>query len=180
MEDESFPSFWEDDYCQIEIVPRKNNEHIRQSIKLIDEFTEKTRTDNGFTDIFGREDLPFPTINKEFRIDAFEDLLAEKGFEKAQQIRYDGYSIIECSNSTSNAFFLPCFNYFYDCKDEFVKNIWISVSLITSTEHFSKILETLYELGEAYELVLIDWNSSELIDLADRKQIESYLMSYWK
>jgi hypothetical protein len=180
MKDENLPSFWEDDYCQIEIVPRKNIEHIDKSIKQIDEFTEKTRTEYGFTDIFVREDLPFPNINEELRIEYFEKLLNEKGFEKAMKIRYDGYTIIECSKTTSNAFSLPCFNFFYDCEDEFIKNIWISISLITSAEHYSKILETLYELGEGCDLVLIDWNSSELIDLSNRKQIESYLMSYWK
>lgn len=64
MREQSLPSFW-DDYCQIEIVPRKNIKHIQLSIKQIDEFTEKTRTENGFTDIFMREGLPFPTINEE-------------------------------------------------------------------------------------------------------------------
>lgn len=180
IEDENLPSFWEDDYCQIEIVPRKNIEHIEKSIKQIDEFTEKTRTENGFTDIFMREDLPFPTINEELRTDYFEKLLAEMGFEKAMKIRYDGYTIIECSKTTSNAYSLPCFNFFYDCDNEFINNIWISTSLITSNDHFNKILEALYELGESCEMVLINWNSSELIDLVDRNQIKEYLMSYWK
>lgn len=180
IEDENLPSFWEDDYCQIEIIPRKNIEHIDKSIKQIDEFTEKTRTEYGFTDIFVREGLPFPTINEELRTDYFEKLLTEKGFEKAMKIRYDGYTIIDCSKTTSNAFSLPCFNIFYDCEDEFVKNVWISISLITSNEHYTKILETLYELGEGCDLVLIDWNSSELIDLSNRQQIKDYLMSYWK
>lgn len=179
-EDENLPSFWEDDYCQIEIVPRKNIEHIKKSIKQIDEFTEKTRTEYGFTDIFMREDLPYPTINEELRTDYFENLLSEKGFEKAMKIRYDGYTIIDCTKTTSNAYSLPCFNFFYDCNNEFINNIWISTSLITSNDHFNKILEALYELGESCELVLINWNSLELIDLTDRNQIKEYLMSYWK
>ena len=179
-EDKNLPSFWEDDYCQVEIVPRKNVEHIQTSIKQIVDFTEKTRTEYGFTAIFMREGMPFPTLNEELRIDYLEKLLTEKGFEKAKQIRYDGYTITDFSKTTSNAFSLPCFNFFYDCKDEFINNIWSSTSLITSTDHFNKILETLYELGEGCELVLINWNSSELIDLSDRKQIEKYLMSYWK
>ncbi|WP_309706445.1 hypothetical protein [Siphonobacter sp. SORGH_AS_0500] len=180
MNEENLPSFWEDDYCQIEIVPRKNIENIINSIKQIGDFTEKTRTEYGFTDIFIREDLPFPTINEELRIDFFENFLTEKRFEKAKQIHYDEYTIISCSSTTFNAFSLPCFNFFYDCKDEFVKNIWISTSLITSADWFSKIEEALYELGESCEMVLINWNSSELIDLTDRTQIKDYLMNYWK
>lgn len=180
IEDESLPSFWEDDYCQIEIVPRQNLENIKSTINQIDNFTENTKTEYGYTDVFVREGLPFPTLNEEYRIDAFEKQLIEKGFKKATKIRYDGYTIVDCSNTTSNALSLPCFNIFYDCEDEFLKNIWISTSLITSTEHFDTISETLYELGESYELILINWNSSELVDLTDRNKIKDYLMSYWK
>lgn len=106
--------------------------------------------------------------------------MTEKGFEKAKQIRYDGYSISECTPTNTNAFSLPCFNFFYDCKDEFVNNIWILNSLITSTDHFDKILDTLYELGEGCELVLANWNSLELIDLQNRNQIKEYLMRDWR
>lgn len=182
IEDKNLPSFWEDDYCQIEIVPRKNSAQIETSIKQIEEFTKTTNSEYGFSDIFAREDLPFPTFIEEFRIDYFEKFLTEKGFEKAKQIRYNGDTIINCSKSTSNVFSLPCFNFFYDSKDEseFINNIWISTSLIISTDHFNKILEALYELGEGFELVLINWNSSELIDLTDRNQIKEYLMTYWK
>jgi hypothetical protein len=171
--DKELPFFWE-------IVPRKNIDHIKDSINKIEEFTKKTRTENGFTDIYLREGLPFPTLSEELRVDYFEKALNDKGFEKATQVRYDGNTIIECSSKTSNAFTLPCFNFFYDCKGEFINNIWISNSLITSTDNFNKILEALYELGESCELVLINWNSSELVDLTDRNQITEYLMRDWK
>lgn len=179
-EDLNLPSFWEDDYCQIEIVPRKNIVNIENSIIQIEKFTETTRTENGFTDIFIREGLPFPTLNEELRIDYFEKLMTDKGFEKAKQIRYDGSNISECTQTNTNAFSLPCFNFFYDCKDEFINNIWILNSLITSTDHFDKISEALYELGESCELVLVNWNSLELIDLKNRNQIKDYLMRDWK
>ncbi|MEB3753970.1 hypothetical protein [Acinetobacter sp. MD2(2019)] len=179
-EDRNLPSFWADDYCQIEIVLRTNIEQIKKSIKQIDEFTKKTRTEYGFTDIFMRENLPYPTINEELQTDYFESLLIEKGFEKAKKIRYNGHTIINCTKTTSNACSLPCFNFFYDCNNEFINNIWISTSLINSNDHFNKILEALYELGKNCELVLINWNSLELIDLTDRNQIKEYLMSYWK
>lgn len=175
-EDKDLPSFWEDEYCQIEIVPRKNIQQIKNSVEQIEKFTKGTRTEYGFTDIFAREVLLSPTLNEELRIDFFENLLSKKGFEKAKQIRYEGYTIIDCSITTSNAFSLSCFTFFYDCKDEFIKNIWVSTSCVTSTDHFNKILETLYELGETCELVLIDWNSSKLIDLTNRNEIKGYLI----
>jgi hypothetical protein len=180
IENESLPSFWEDDYCQIEIIPRRNIENIKSTIKQIDNFTENTKTEYGYTDIFVREGLPFPTKNEEYRIDAFEMQLIERGFKKATQIRYDSSTIITCSNKTSNALSLTCFNFFYDCDEEFLKNIWVSTSLINSKEHFDIILKTLYVLGESYDWILIDWNSSELVDLTNKNQIKNYLMKYWK
>ncbi len=175
---EHLPSLWEDDYCQIEIAPRKNIQHIQFTIKQIEEFTEKVRTDYGFTDIFARKDLPFTTLNEELRVDSFEKFLNKKGFKKAQKIYYQGHKVIECSKSTSNAFSLSSFHIFYDGHEEFIKNIWVSISYHTSISHSDKIIETLYELGEGYELVLVDWNTSDLIDLTDKKQIKNYLRSF--
>lgn len=174
------PSFWEDDYCQIEIVPKKNMAHIELSIQNIEDLTEKSITEYGFNEIFIRDGFPFPTLNEEFRIEYFDKIFTEKGFEKAEQVRYDGNSIIECSPTTLNAFSLQGFTFFYDCKEDFISNIWVSSSFITSSGYFNKILEALYELGESCEFVLINWNNLELIDLGDRNHIKEYLMGLWK
>lgn len=173
---DKMPFYWIDDFCQIEIVPRKNIEHIKRSIKTIEKFELNTRTENGFTDIYIREDLPFPTSDEEFRKDYFDKLMAKNGLLVAKQINYDGRKIIECSAETTNAFSFGSFNIFYDCKNGLVTNIWIT-SLHSSKEHFDNILETLYEIGEEMQLILIDWNSSELIDLSNRNQIMKYLLN---
>ncbi len=174
------PFYWEDNYCQIEIVSKKNIDTIKSTIKLIDKFHENKESENGFNEIFIREKLPFPTLKEYIQVYDFEKLLSEKGFQKANQISYDGYKVIDCSPNTSNAFSLSSFNIFYDCNKEFVNNVWISTSLIVSIDQFKKISETLFELGEGYELVLIDWNSSDLVDLTKKNQLKDYLMSYWK
>jgi hypothetical protein len=174
------PAFWEDDYCPIEVVSEQNTEYIIAAIKQIKEFTAKTRYRDRYTDVFCRENLPFPTKNEKIRIDYLENKLAEKGFEKAKQIRYNGYSIKDSSNVSINAFSLPCFIFFYDCSGAFINNIWLSSSLITSNIYFDQIMDALYELGTECQFVLIDWNSPELVNLADKKQIQNYLMNDWK
>lgn len=174
-EAKNLPSFWEDDYCQIEIVPRKNVEHIDATVKQIAAFTEAKNTAFGFTDVFVRKGLPFSTLGQEFRVDTFESFLSSKGFVKREQILYNGRTVIDCSRDSSNAFSLSNFLIFYDCQGDFIKNIWISNSHIVSNDQFKIILETLYDLGESYEFVLVDWNSLELVNLADKKQIKEYL-----
>ena len=72
IEDESLPSFWEDDYCQIEIVPRQNLENIKSTINQIDNFTEnleKLRTLSSFHFKDGErvtEKLPEYKLNLQF------------------------------------------------------------------------------------------------------------------
>lgn len=179
-EKELLPFYREDDYCQVEIVPRKNIEHIKKSLKQIREFAKKTYDGYGFTDIFMRDDLPCPLKDIELRIDHFEQTLEEKGFEQVEQICYEFDTIVNCSKSGTSALSNRYLNIFYECEGEFVDNIWLKTSLIASTEAFNNIIEVLYELGEASELVLVDWNSTELIDLTDRNQIKNYFMKYWK
>lgn len=171
------PFFWEDDYCQIEVVPRKNTESINMSFKIIEEFTLKTRTENGFTDVYMREDLPFPTIDEEIRIDTFTSLLTNSAFEKATQFNYDGRGIKDCTSKSTNAYFFDSFNLFYDCKNEFINNIWTTGSCAL-TNSSKIVLITLYEIGEGNQLVLVDWNSLELIDLSNRNKILKYLKSH--
>lgn len=174
------PSFWEDDYCQIEIVPAKNREHINTVISQIEEHVRKTRAKSGFTDSFTRADLPFPLLAEQISVDHFERDLTAKGFVKAAQIRYDGDTIIDCSATTTNAFSLPSFHFFYDCKDGFINTCWMSTSLITSTDDFNKIAAVLHEYGKKHGLILIDWDSCELVELSDMTRVEAYLMGYWK
>jgi len=177
---EYIPSFWEDDYCQIEIVPFENKAFIQKQAGQIDGLATKSRTDYGFTATFERGPMQFKTISKEIRVDHFERILSGFQFQKAKHIRYEENKILNCENSKTKGFGFSNFTIFFETEDEFVKNIWIYIGLIVSASQFGLIESTLYTLGEDYELILIDWNSLELFDLADRTQIQKYLMRHWK
>ena len=177
---EYVPSFWEDDYCQIEIVPSENRTFIQKQSEQIDELATKSRTDYGFTEIFGRGPMPATTVSKEISVDYFEKTLTDFKFQKARHIRYDKNEILNCETGKTKAFGFSNFTIFFDTEDEFVKNIWIDIGLIVSAPQFDLIQDALYTLGEECELILIDWNSLELFDLADRNHIQKYLMGYWK
>lgn len=177
---EYVPGFWEDDYCQIEIVPNENRVFILKQAEQIDELTTKSKTDYGFTETLGRDKMPTPTISKEIRIDYFEKTLIELQFQRAKYIRYNKSEILDCKKGKTKAFGFSNFTIFFDIEDEFVKNIWIDIGLIVSVTQFNLIQEVLYSLGEECELILIDWNSLKLFDLADKTQIQEYLMRMFK
>lgn len=173
---EYFPAFWDDDYCQIEIVPKENKEFVMKQIGQIEDLSAKSKVDYGFTDIFVRGKMPFPTVSKELRADYLEKTLLSFRFQKAKRIRFDGRDILDCETGDTRAFGFSNCTVFFDIQDEFVKNIWIDIHRIDSSPQFDDILAALYTLGEECGLVLIDWNSSALFDLADKSQIERYLV----
>ena len=178
--DSYLPSFWEDDYCQIEIVPFENKEYIVKTIEQISDLANNSRTDFGYTETFGRGQMPVATSTKEIRTDYLAKLLTGFEFEKAKSIHYDGHKILDCETGLTKAYGFSNFTVFFDTEDEFVKNIWLSISLIFSVRQYDLIKSVLYSLGEECEMVLVDWNSLELFDLRDRTQIDKYLNDYWK
>ena len=177
---EYIPSFWEDDYCQVEIISFENKAFIEKQSGQINDLASKSKTDCGFTTTFERSPMPITTLSQEIRVDYLEYTLTGYNFPKARFIRYDKSEILDCEKGKTKAFGFSNFTIFFDTEGEFVKNIWISIGLIVSVKQFDLIKSALYSLGEECELILIDWNSLELYDLRDRRQIDKYLMGYWK
>lgn len=174
------PSFWEDDFCQIEIVPIENQDYIKEQITQIDSLSKKSHDGLGYTEIYGRDSMPISTITKEIRIDYFEKVLESFDFQRAKQIRYDADKLLDCQNGKIKAFGFNSFTIFFDFDDEFVKNIWISNGLIVSTKEYDNIKSALYALGDECNFILIDWNSLKITDLKNKTHIDKYLMDYWK
>jgi hypothetical protein len=177
---EYIPAFWEDDYCQVEIVPSENRDFFQKQSGQIEELASNSRTEYGFTETFGRGLMPVTTVSKQIRVGYFEKTLTEFKFQKARHIRYDKSEVLNCETEKTKAFGFSNFTIYFDTEDEFVKNIWIGTGVIISAPQFDLIQNALYTLGEECELVLIDWNSLRIYDLADRKQIQSYLKWHFK
>ena len=174
------PRFWEDDYCQIEIVPIANKDYVFKTIEQINDLANKSRTDFGFTETYARRQMPVPTFSEEIRIDYLEQLLGSFNFEKAKNIYYDGYKTLDCNKSKTKAHGFADFTLFFDTEDEFVKNIWLSIGIGKDFKQYDSIKSALYSIGEECEMFLVDWNSLELIDLRNLRQIENYLNEYLK
>jgi hypothetical protein len=174
------PSFWEDDYCQVEIVPCENKDYIVRTIEQIKDLADKSRTDFGFTEVFERGQMPARTFSKEIRADYLQELLTCFQFNKAKHISYCSYKILDCETGLTKAFGFNNFTLFFDTEGEFVKNIWLSISLIVSVEQYGLIKSALHRLGEECEMVLVDWNCLDLFDLSNKNHIDKYLMTYWK
>lgn len=173
------PPFWEDDYLQIEIVPAENANFIIEEIRKIDDFTETVRTDHGYTDIYQRGSMTVKTQSRQISLSYFENILLGCQFVKAKHIRYDYTQVINCETGKTKAFGFPTFTIFCDRQGDIINNIWINhYGAGIDANQFNLIKKALHILGTEESLILIDWNSLELCDLANEQEIEKYLRGY--
>jgi hypothetical protein len=174
---ELIASFWEDDYCQVEIVPGDNRTFIEEQIEKIEKFTKTADTGLGFTDALVRAGMLFPTDKIELRTESFESLLAAANLKKADRIKMDGQHFLP-RESPTRAFGIPGFFIFFYAEGEFIKDIWLTPGFIADTAWFDMLLTALIKLGEDFSFILVDWNSLELIDLKNKKDIRKYLAGF--
>lgn len=180
FKDEYIPFYIEDDYLQIEIVPKQNRNHILKEMAKIEQFSDEHFDGTSFTDIYVREDISIPTRSIELRTDYVASVLKGNGFEKAEKINHRG-NIRHVKNSL--AFGFPNFTVFVDTYDdgELVKTMWVSVhGIIMHVWQRKAIVNALYDLGTSSDFVMADWNSLEVYDLSNENDIEHFLQDYWK
>jgi len=174
------PILWEDGYRQVEIVPIENKDFVLQQIEEIRDLARKSRTSNGFTAAFQRKEMPVPMLTKEIRTDYLEETLLRFQFQKAKRIRCENGEILDCEKGKTKAFEFSSFTLFFETEDEFVKHIWMRSGLIVSEAQLDSIEAALYTLGEECEFMLVEWDSLAFYDLANKSDIQKYLMDYWK
>lgn len=175
---EYIPVIWEDDYCKVELIPGANLSFVLRQIKEANLFAEEHRTELGYTAVFMRKDNPMKTISEEIRADYLRKAIISFRLPELTKMRYQGGSLEYFSGSNTSAFGFPWFTLFFDTEGEFVKNIWVKFAQITSGNDVDIIISSLYNLGEENDLILVDWNSDDIIDLKNKNQIRNYLAEW--
>lgn len=163
--------YHEDDYRQVEIVPNENfNELIRQA-ENIQDFTSDNSEGAGYSEIFVREEGDFKLINRAINRDQLEEIFSELPTKKYTEVT-TGIQPDEMKSENTIGYGENYNGVFFDYKSDLVTGIWISGETTFPKENFIQVLN---KLGHEWNLLLMDWNSLELIDLKNKKQIEKYL-----
>ena len=160
--------YHEDDFCQIEIVPRENLSELIKEADNISDFT----SENGYSDIYVREENKVSLKTKKISKSELESLLAKLGTEKHTEIITGYGSDYRVKSENTIGFGKDYSAVYFDFENDIVKNIWITNLYGLNHEN---VINTLLEIGEKWNLIMMDWNSSELIDLSNKKMIEKYL-----
>lgn len=156
--------FHEDDYGQIEVVPLSTLGHCLRQAGEIEEFSEKHRTEFGWTDLYVRTEPQVTLQTLCIRLDDVRSCLApvlseydrvETGtFSDAQPCK----RVVAFGNNNSNTIFVA-----FDAEGV-VDAIWCS-----------EPLKELTLLPQTDALLLADWGWSFFCPLTDRPRLEEYL-----
>lgn len=169
--------YHEDMYLQVEILPKENLAFCNNQINSIIDFSNDHRDGFGFTDMFVPENESIKLESKNIQYDAIKDILSSHmDFYKDVYTGYGSYEV-KCSNTVGFGFDTLQILVNFNDKNT-IKNIWINgfTESIKEVECFAK---SLIELGINYDLIICDWESTSLIDLKEKDQVEEYATSYY-
>lgn len=159
-EDETL--LWEEEYLMIEIIPAINYEY------LVDKNIDRSKALSSYT--------KFKTETLKIEIKEITEFLEKIGINKFKKISYLGIGDIVI-NDCENTIAYGCLGdtIFIECKDKIVENIWF-VSYNRTSKLNTEIVNTLNQIGEKYDLLLVDNYPvrEKIVDLRNLDEIESY------
>ncbi|MCP4054356.1 MAG: hypothetical protein GY739_15110 [Mesoflavibacter sp.] len=160
--------YHEDDFCQIEIVPKENLSDLLKQADNIADFS----AENGYSDIYVREENKVSLKSREIDKTELEKLLTELGTEKHTEVITGYGSEYRVKSENTIGFGKEYSAVYFDFENDKVKNIWITN--LFGLNH-DQVVDVFSKIGEKWNLVLMDWSSSELIDLTNKEMIKKYL-----
>lgn len=160
--------YHEDDFCQIEIVPKENLSDLLGQAENIADFS----TENGYSDIYVREENKVSLKSREIDKKELEKLLAELGTEKHTEVITGYGSDYRVKSENTIGFGKEYSAVYFDFENDKVNNIWTTNLFGLNND---KVVDVLSTIGEKWNLVLMDWNRSELVDLSKKEMIKKYL-----
>ncbi len=168
--------FHEDCFRQVEFCPKENIELLKSENNEVNKFAEEHSDGSGFTEIYIREENNQKTIlDKQIKLSNLNSMLLNLELEKIEKV-YTGYSSLREICEDTVAYKYDEAEIFVTSENNFVKDFFITGFRFYENEDIKKKLEEiLHKIGTEYDLILNDWDLSEIIDLNDRKEIQKYL-----
>ncbi len=160
--------YHEDDYCQIEIVPKENQSYLLKQADNITDFS----TENEYSDIYVREENKVSLKSRKIDKTELEKLLTELETEKHTEVTTGYGSEYRVKSENTIGFGKEYSAVYFDFENDKVRNIW--VTNLFGLNH-DQVVDVFSKIGEKWNLVLMDWSSLELIDLTNKEMINKYL-----
>jgi hypothetical protein len=168
--------FHEDDYCQIEILPKENYNYCLDECSDIEDFANNNMDVEGvgYTDIYIRNgnQIPLSTLNLS---KDYLNKCMENTFPKFDRVE-TGYSSyrIEAKNICAYGVNESVTVFFDYDENDIVQNIWLTLDIYEKND-ITNAEKLLQKLSETSELLLVDWGWSEVYLLTETEPIAQYL-----
>lgn len=169
--------FHEDFFRQVEFCPIENLNFLKKENIAIKYFSEDHSDGNGlFTDIYVREEnIPKLIYENKILTIELEHFLLDLGLSKINNV-YTGYGSYKEKCKDTVAYVFDKIMIFVISKNEFVNDFFITGNRFHNDEDIKrKIEDVLYKIGIEYNLVLNDWDITEVINLSDKHEIKKYI-----
>jgi hypothetical protein len=166
--------FHEDDYCQIELLPRSTWKFCAQQLGIIADFADAHRAGDSYTDMYVRPDAPIALADLHLLADDADRLLASK-LPRHRSVT-TGYSThvepvprtIAYGASQSCCLFVQA-NQAGTVRAAFLQ-LWGAQPPEVEALHAA-----LGELARTADLLLVDWERRDLLALSDNAALRDYL-----
>lgn len=169
--------FHEDDYCQIELVPRENEGFLIAQGAEIQRSAEQNFDGYGYKAIHVRSEEPVSLFTKGISVDQMAEILGAHGFLRIDTV-FTGYSTHRERANNTVAFKLDPYVVYLDHKVGVVAHAWLDLHWGGSTESKMHFIDTLDQIGRKWQLLLSHWPWSRVVDLTDRSAIDNYVTVY--
>lgn len=160
--------FYEDDYCQIEILPKENLSYLEEENRKITDFANKNRVEFGYSEIYLRKDNQVTLSQKKIKMVDLDKLALTLKFPKIEKI-YTGYGSYKERAINTIAYTKDSLEIYCDFNKDIIQNIWIDYINIELSG-----IEILNKMGKKWNLILNDWKMSYIVDLSNIEDIKSY------
>jgi hypothetical protein len=164
--------YHEDDYRQVEIVPKENLRELLKEADNVKDFASNNFDGSGFKDIYIRGEEKFKLLEKQISQLELEQILDDFPIKKHETVS-TGIRPGEMLSKKTIGYGENYNGIFFQFEDKLVSAIWISGRIMNDDE---LVFELLKRIGQNWDLLLMDWNSLQLIDLKNEIQIEKYLI----
>jgi hypothetical protein len=170
--------FHEDDYCQIEILPLSNWDYCVNEIKKIDEFSEAHKAEIGWTDIYLRKEEPESLMNFSITVSDFKESV-EKTLAPYSKVT-TGYSshVETCKHTLAWGLGDREFAIFANFTPQnLISVLWLDICVLKEA-NIAPVMETFRNLPKNNELMIADWNWSQVANIGDETNLRNYLVSH--
>jgi|GEM_PF-1795302 len=171
--------FHEDDYCQVQLLPKEDQVHLSAEGAKVKVVAEKNFTGYGFANIHVPAKEPIPLSSRSIGVSEIDSILIADRFIRIETV-FSGSMSDRALAQNTVAYRLGGYSFYYDHENGTVQNIWLDLFGKASADDQANLTNALHLIGTKWNLVLMHWSWSSLVELNSLPSIVGYVDSYTK